>query len=77
MSQFLDNLSFPMLIIIALLLGSAPMGAEPHLIAKLKMLIEGTLVKPIDIFDLLLHSTPFILLMIKSFLWFKNKSNKE
>jgi hypothetical protein len=30
------------------------------------MLIDGTLVKPIDIFDLLLHAAPWVLLIIKS-----------
>ena len=39
----------------------------PHLIEKLRMLSEGTLVKPIDIFDLLLHSVPLVLLAVR--LW--------
>jgi hypothetical protein len=29
------------------------------------MLIDGTLSRPIDIFDLLMHSTPVILLVLK------------
>jgi len=29
------------------------------------MLADGTLSKPIDIFDLLLHGTPWVLLIIK------------
>jgi hypothetical protein len=77
MNRFLDNLSFPMLILIAVLLGTAPIGSEPHLIEKINMLMAGTLVKPIDIFDLVLHSTPIILLLLKIFLLVKNKSQKE
>ena len=47
------------------LLGLAPFTPEPHLWEKLKMLADGTLVRPIDIFDLLLHATPWLLLGLK------------
>jgi hypothetical protein len=77
MSKFFENLSWPMLLIMAALLGSAPMGAEPHLLEKLNMLLSGTLSKPLDMFDLLLHSSPFILLAIKAILVLKKNSNKE
>lgn len=73
--KFLNNFSFPMLIILAILMGIAPFNAEPHLIEKLNMLMAGTLVKPLDIFDLLMHSAPLILLIIKSVLYFK-ETNK-
>jgi hypothetical protein len=32
---------------------------------KLKMLFAGELVRPLDIFDLLLHGTPLVLLLIR------------
>ncbi|MEE9357044.1 MAG: RND transporter [Sedimenticolaceae bacterium] len=48
-----------------LLLGLAPFVPEPHIWEKLKMLAAGTLVRPIDIFDLLLHATPFVMLILK------------
>ena len=51
--------------LIALMLGLAPFVPEPHLFEKLKMLSAGELVKPIDIFDLLMHGTPLILLVLK------------
>ena len=73
--KFLNNFSFPMLIILAILMGIAPFNAEPHLIEKLNMLMAGTLVKPLDIFDLLMHSAPLVLLIIKSVLYFK-ETNK-
>jgi hypothetical protein len=49
----------------ALLLGLAPFYPEPHLWEKLKMLYAGELAKPLDIFDLLMHGTPVVLLVIK------------
>jgi hypothetical protein len=38
------------------------------LLEKLKMLIAGELVRPIDIFDLTLHGTPWVLLVSKLYL---------
>lgn len=75
--NFINNLSFPVLIILAIFMGMAPFGAEPHLIEKWRMLMSGTLIKPLDIFDLLMHSTPLILLMIKSVIFLKNTQNSK
>jgi hypothetical protein len=55
---------FP-LAIMSLMLGMAPFVPEPHLLEKLKMLMAGDLVKPIDIFDLIMHATPVTLLVLK------------
>jgi hypothetical protein len=57
----------PFLAMAAVLLGLAPFLPEPHLWEKLKMLVAGTLVRPIDIFDLFLHGAPAVLLLLK--LW--------
>lgn len=65
--KWLDNISYTTLIIVAVLLGLAPFQPEPHLWEKLKMLAAGELVKPIDIFDLFLHSAPLLLIALK--LW--------
>lgn len=73
MLKFIDNIPLLALIIIALLLATAPLGSQPHLIEKTEMLFSGELVKPIDIFDLFLHSTPIILLLIKLFRMAKQK----
>ena len=32
---------------------------------KLRMLRQGTLTKPLDIFDLVMHATPWVLLILK------------
>lgn len=63
--KYIDQIPLPMLIIIALTLGLAPFSPQPHVVEKLAMLFNGTLSKPIDIFDLLLHGTPWVLLAIK------------
>jgi len=62
---FLDSVSLPMAIVLALTLGLAPFMPEPHLFEKMRMLMQGQLVRPLDIFDLLLHLTPWLLLPAK------------
>ncbi|WP_135448738.1 MULTISPECIES: RND transporter [Tabrizicola] len=63
--SFLDQLPLAILVIAALTLGLAPFVPEPHLWEKLKMLAAGNLVRPIDIFDLLMHAAPWLLLAAK------------
>ncbi len=63
--SFLDNIPLSTLIMAALLLGLAPFVPEPHVLEKLRMLAAGDLAKPMDIFDLLLHGTPWLLLFAK------------
>lgn len=64
--KWLDKIPFVTLIIISLMLGLAPFVPEPHVVEKLKMLVDGNLVKPIDIFDLVMHGTPWVLLGLKT-----------
>lgn len=63
--KWLDNISLTLLLPVAVLLALMPFTPEPHLWEKLKMLLDGALVRPIDIFDLLLHGTPLVLLVLK------------
>ena len=65
MLKFIDSLPLPMIMVLAFFLGLAPFFPEPHLVAKVRMLINGELSRPIDIFDLLLHTAPWVLLVIK------------
>jgi hypothetical protein len=65
MLGFLDPLPLGILILVALTLGLAPFFPEPHIWEKLKMLADGTLTRPLDIFDLLMHATPVVLLALK------------
>ena len=65
--NWLDKLPMLWVVLIAAWLAVAPVVPEPHLLEKLRMLSQGTLRKPLDIFDLLLHSVPIGLLALR--LW--------
>lgn len=61
----LDAIPVIYLILASLTLGLAPFTPEPHIWEKLKMLAGGTLSRPIDIFDLILHGLPWLLLILR------------
>ncbi len=63
--KILDQIPLSMLIVGALFLGLAPFSPEPHLWEKLKMLMAGVLVRPVDIFDLGMHGVLPLLLGLK------------
>ncbi len=63
--QFIDNMPLTVILLLCVLLGLSPFIPEPHIVEKLRMLSQGTLKKPLDIFDLCYHTAPFILLIIK------------
>ena len=63
--NFIRSLPMAVILVLCLSLGLAPFVPEPHLWEKLKMLFSGTLTRGIDIFDLALHGSPFILLALK------------
>lgn len=65
MLSFLDKLPYSVLVPVAILMALAPFFPQPHLIEKLIMLKNGTLKRPIDIFDLFYHLLPIILLVLK------------
>jgi len=65
MLKFLDSIPLPFFIVLSLFLGLAPFFPEPHLVEKIKMLQAGELTRLIDIFDLFLHGTPWVLLVMK------------
>ncbi len=62
---WLDKLPWTVLILLCLTLGLAPF-TPPHLWEKLQMLVQGRLVRPLDWFDLVLHATPWLLLLAKT-----------
>ena len=67
MKKFLssiDQIPLGVIIILCATLGLAPF-TPPHVIEKLSMLLKGTLVKPIDWFDLCFHGVPWLLLVLK------------
>jgi len=65
MLQFLQQIPYPILAILAIFMLLAPFHPMPHLVEKLIMLKNGELRKPLDIFDLFFHIAPLILLGLK------------
>lgn len=65
MWRLLDKIPYSVLIIAAIFLLLAPFRPMPHFVEKLIMLKNGTLTRPIDIFDLFYHLIPTILLALK------------
>lgn len=63
--KWIDKIPLGSLAILGLALGFAPFYPEPHLWQKLKMLADGSLARPIDIFDLFFHAAGPVLLVIK------------
>jgi hypothetical protein len=63
--EFISKLPWGLLILACLTLGLAPFN-PPHIWEKLQMLARGQLVRPIDWFDLVLHGTPWGLLIFKA-----------
>ncbi len=76
MRSLFDRMPLSILIVLCLLLGLAPFVPEPHVWEKLKMLASGKLTEPLDMFDLLLHGTPWVLLGIKLFLQLTDKAKQ-
>lgn len=66
MSSLRQALPYRYLVPVALVLGLAPFRPQPHLVEKLGMLFDGTLSRPIDIFDLVLHGGPLVLLAVRA-----------
>ena len=65
MLNWIDKLPVKALFVVAVFFALAPLQPEPHLIEKLRMLSEGALTRPIDIFDLFMHGLPLVLLAIR------------
>ncbi|MDH4150081.1 MAG: RND transporter [Betaproteobacteria bacterium] len=63
--KWLDRIPLGVIALLAVVVGLAPFVPEPHLWEKFKMLAAGTLTRPIDLFDLLWHGAPWLLLGLK------------
>lgn len=71
MLHLISILPWPLVIILCATLGLAPFTPQPHLVEKFILLINGQLNSFIDIFDFLMHLSPFILLLLKTILRLK------
>lgn len=65
--SWLDRFPLGLLVVLAAWMAIAPITPEPHLIEKFRMLSQGALTQPLDIFDLCLHLAPLVLLALR--LW--------
>ena len=63
--RWLEKIPLGPMILAAIFMGLAPFVPQPHLWEKVNMLINGSLTKPIDMFDLLWHSALPILVIVK------------
>jgi hypothetical protein len=60
--RFFARIPWIFLLPVAVVLGLAPFRPEPHLVEKLRMLVNGQLTAPIDVFDLFMHGVPLLLI---------------
>ncbi len=67
--RWIDKVPFLLLLVVALWMAVAPISPEPHLVEKFRMLAQGTLTRPLDIFDLCYHLAPLVLLALKTWRW--------
>lgn len=75
--RWLDRIPLYLLLPTAAWLAVAPITPEPHLVEKVRLLSQGLLTRPVDIFDLLLHTTPLLLLALKVWRIMKTRASKE
>lgn len=76
--RWIDRIPLLWLVLIAVYLAGAPFVPEPHWVEKWRVLIDGTLRKPIDVFDFFLHTVPMVLLAVR--LWRdtqRRRTNKD
>lgn len=71
MSNFIQKIPWLVIIVLCLTLGLAPFTPQPHLVEKISLLLQGELHTTIDIFDLIFHGIPFVLLTLKALFLFK------
>lgn len=65
MLKLLDPIPYLPLILLAVFMLLAPFRPMPHVLEKLIMLKNGTLTRPLDIFDLFFHLAPSAILLLK------------
>ena len=73
--RWIDRIPKWLLVVVAIYLAGAPFVPEPHLTEKWRLLLNGSLSKPIDMFDFLLHTTPLVVLAIR--LWRDEQQHRQ
>jgi hypothetical protein len=75
MRRLLDSLPWPSLLLFAAVLAILPLQPEPHLVQKARWLIEARPFALIDIFDVVMHLSGIILVVLK--LAFRNRRTAQ
>lgn len=75
--RWIDKIPFLLLILVAAWMAFAPISPEPHLVEKVRMLSQGTLARPLDIFDLFIHTAPLALLVVRVWRFVAKRGLKE
>ena len=65
MWSWLDDIPYHIFVLFVLFALLAPFRPMPHVVEKLLMFKNGTLTRPIDIFDLIYHLLPLVILVLK------------
>ena len=63
--SMLDRIPYLPLILLAVCMLLAPFRPMPHLVEKMIMLQNGALTRPIDLFDVIFHLAPTLILLWK------------
>ena len=63
--SWIVELPYGLLIVMAIFMAIAPIQPEPHLVQKFQWLMNGSPFKFIDVFDVLWHLLPVILIGLK------------
>jgi hypothetical protein len=71
--NLLEKIPYAVLIPIAILMLLAPFRPMPHVLEKLIMLKQGTLTRPVDIFDLGYHFMPMAILILKMVMQYRGR----
>jgi len=70
--NWIAGLPYGLLVVMALFMAIAPIQPEPHLVQKFQWLMNGSPFKLIDVFDVVWHLLPTILIALK--VWLSKKS---
>jgi hypothetical protein len=62
--RWVEGLPWAGVLLACATLGLAPFN-PPHVVEKLGMLARGQLSRPIDVFDLFLHGSPWVVLVVR------------
>lgn len=72
MLSWLEKVPWWMIVVAAIAFALVPFG-ESHFLQKWRMLFSGTLKRPLDWFDFVMHSAPLVLLGLKIVMFLRKR----